>query len=460
MEKKTQQSVSASVREAYNRALKSGNRELDFAISLALVPVKMDPGFVKARERLRELELRKTVQLGGFARGFRQLVGFILSLCLGGKAASDPVAVMSACETQLAKCLDNPPILKLLARAAVEENAAFIAVDALKILNELHPGNESNLKLLVRAMQRNSQARDAAKLFQDIARKHPTNVALQSELRAAMALASLEQGQWDKEASSQDRAVNKEQNVAEQIAEGTIHDAGQAHTMIDKYLKDLEEKESIDTRRKLADAYFVAQMFDESIAELEKVAAELGALDPLVDKNIEKAVAARFDKVIEQLRANPAAYDRPEEQIAALEKQCADYRRERAEARVLAYPNDSQLQFELADLCLASGAFDLAIGHYQQARKSPRLATAAAVALGRCFAAKGQLDMAVEQFELALKDMVEMDRAHLQALYDYARILEDAGRTDDAIARYKEIYQAKSDFRDVGARIDKFYKKG
>ena len=459
MEKKTLQTVSAIVREAYAKANKAGSRNLEVSIELMKGVVKMEPALVKARERLRELELKKCANQGAFTRFLAQLGSLPATMLIRSAINSDPKVAMGKCEDRLAKCLDNPAVLRLLAEAADEAGAPFIAVEALTLLNDFHPGNEKNMYLLIRALQRNNQARDALKLFQEIARRHPNNIGVQSQLRAAMALASMEQGRWEEEGTTQERAVAAKDTIAEQIGEGTIHDADQAQTMIDKYLKDLEEKDSIDVRRRLAEAYFVAGKYDESIAELEKVAATLGALDPLLDKNIEKAVLAKYDALLEELRKNPQAYEQPEQQAAELMAQRAAYRLERAEVRVKAYPNDTQLRYDLALLKFEADDVDGAIEQFQQARKSPKLRLEAIGYLGRCFAAKKQYDMAIEQLETALKEMVRMDKEKMETLYFLARTLEDSGNPERAMEYYKELYQAQSNFRDVAERIEHFYQQ-
>ena len=247
--------------------------------------------------------------------------------------------------------------------------------------------------------------------------------------------------------------------VAQQLIDGTIHDADQAKLLVEKFQEDLKENDSIDIRRKLADAYMIMEDYDAAIAELEKVVKTLGTMDPLLDKSIEEAVVARYNKQIRQIRENPDAGEAAKQQIADLEAQRDAYRMQRALERAQNYPNDAQLNFELAELLFANGKVNDAIAYFQVARRSPQRRLACMVYLGRCFAANKQYDMAVEQLEGALSEMDRMDKTKLETLYYLATTLEESGNEEAAIEKYKEIYQNQANFLDVADRIQQYYNR-
>ncbi len=457
MEKKTVQSVSPAIREAMNKA----NRARDPAMQMLLLKdiVKQEPGFMTARTKLRELEKRQAMASGFFPKMMAQILSSFALPKIKSQTAKDPVKAMGLCEDQLLKSLDNPPILAALADAAENAGAMFIAVEARTLIRDFHPTNESNLTELARCMQGNNQAREALKIIQEIASRHPGSMEWQSEVRAAAALASIEKGKWEEEGTSQEKAVDVKGNVAQQIIDGTIHDAGQAKVLAEHLLEELKEKDSIDTRRKLVEAYMVMEDYDSAIAELEKVVAALGTMDPFIDKNIEEAVVARFNKAIKELSSNPAAYSEPEKQIADFTAQRDAYILERAEDRVKKFPNDAQLAYELAEVLFKRDRIDDAIGCFQNARRNPQRRVSCMVYLGRCFSHNGRYDMAIEQFETALKEMERGDKSRLETIYYLANTLELAGEEDKAIERFKEIYQAQANFMDVAKRIENYYER-
>lgn len=457
MEKKTIQNIHPTVRDAYGRAVKS-RADVDTMITLFKDIVKREPGFIQAREKLRDYERRKVMQSNIIGRSFAQLAASFKLPKIKSLTRKDPVEAMALCEDALAGTLDNPAVLQALADAAEAAGAMFIAVEALSIIRAYHPKNERNLRLLVDAMQKNNQAQEAVKVFQEIAARHPNDVEVQSELRATMAMASIERGQWDEEEKeSRKKSIDPSEAVAIQMIEGTIHDADQARFVAEKYLKDLQENDSIDIRRKLADAYMIMEEYDLAIEQYKLISETLGTLDPAIDKAIENAELAKFDATIRILRENPAGIDDLDAKIAEIEQAKLAYRIDRAAVRVKSYPNDAILNYELATMLFDAGRIGDSIAYFQIARRSPQRRQAATLYLGRCFAANRQYDMAVEQFETALKEMDRMDKSKMETLYFLAETLEAAGQVDQAIEKYKEIYQNQASYRDVAERIQRYY---
>ena len=79
------------------------------------------------------------------------------------------------------------------------------------------------------------------------------------------------------------------------------------------------------------------------------------------------------------------------------------------------------------------------------------------VYLGRCLSAKGQFDMALDQFDAALAEMPVMDKSKMQALYYKGEALSGMGRVDEAFECYKQIYSTDVGFLDVGRKVEEYY---
>ncbi len=460
MERKNLNQVSIHVRDSYNRVAKSSaSVDVDSAIGLLKDLVKQNPELGPARDRLRELERRKAAMQGAFSRTWAQFCSLFKLPIIRGRMLKNPVGAMGMCEDSLAKALDNPPVLTALADAAEAAEAPFIASEALSIIHEFHPKNEANSRRLAYALQASNQAREGLKILQEVAAKYPGDLGMQAELRSAMALASMERGKWEEEGSSQQKASDTKAAVAQQLIEGTIHDAAQAQVLIDKFTKDLADNDSVDIRRKLADAYLVAEDYESAIREMKLVAKKLGALDPTLDKAIEKAYIAQLNQAIGELQAHPEAYENAEEQIVQLTEERESYRMRHAKQRVKTYPNDALLRFDLGEILFERNDFEGALTEFQQAMRSPQKRTECLLKLGQCFARKGQFDIAVEQFESAMKDMMRGSDQRLETLYFLGNTYEEAGNMEKAMDCYKEIYQGKANYRDVAQRIDAYYSK-
>ena len=101
---------------------------------------------------------------------------------------------------------------------------------------------------------------------------------------------------------------------------------------------------------------------------------------------------------------------------------------------------------------------DDALQQFQIAQKNPHRRLTALVYLGRCFHKKGQNDIAVEQFEQAIKGLLAMNKEKMDALYHLAITYEAMDDKEKAAATFKQIYQANVTFRDVAERMENLYK--
>ncbi len=455
MERKSLKQAPIYMRDAYNHAIKQAPSDLDGAIQTLVKVVREYPEVAATREKLREFELAKTRGMNPLVRAFWIMLSPIPFLIIKIKAFRDPYGALSLCEGPLSHCVDNPLILLAMADAGEDCDAMFISAEALEIFHEFHPGNEGVARRMAEAFQRDGRAREALKVLQEISKRHPADLSMQAELRSAIALASIERGKWEEEGTTQTKAADAKAAVTQQLMDGSIHDVDQAKMLIEKFTEDLKDNDSVDIRRKLADAYMVAEDFEAAQRELKIVAKKLGALDPALDKSIEKAYIAQINHAIRELKNNPTAYDQPDVQIAQLEKQREDYRLERAIVRVDTYPNDTQLQYDLGEIYLGINEFEKAIPHYTEALHSPQKKTACHVRLGSCLVGAGRPDEAVAEFELALQELHTMkDKLRQDAIYGLGLAYEAKGEKEKALECFREVYQVRPKYRDVARRVE------
>lgn len=450
MERKTFSKVQIYVRNSYDQAKKlamSGNYAE--AVDVLLPVIKMNPEVPQLFERIREYEIA-----GIKSRGFMtKLWGFISSLFVAPAAFIlsfiDPAKAMGLCEGPLAKCIDNPLMLWTLAFVSNAADAPWGTVSALNTIKKLHPKNTAVLRPLAVAMQSNNQAGEALRIHQAIINANPNNLALKDELRSAMALASLERGNWENGGSTQDKAADAKDAVLQQLLQGTIHDAAQAQVLIDKFTADLKEKDSVDMRRKLADAYMIAEKYEDAFREYQKVGEALGVVDPVLDKDVENAYLADCTQKIRQLQNQQA----PAEQIAELEQKKIDYHREHVFFRAEKFPNDAQLQFDLAEYYFENNDIDNAEQTFSKVAEFAQKRRAALVYLGRCSLLKNEPQKAFTNLDTAAKEMYRMDKHKREALYFLAQACEQLGKNTEALDYYQKIYNSMNNYRDVSERI-------
>lgn len=466
IQKKAFKDVSAELKTNYQKAMDAVQKNNHgYGIMLLKGIVQKEPGFVEAREQLRKIERIHTSKLSFFAKLSSGLK--ISGIVTSGKtllATKKPLEAMRKAEEALAINLSSIQALNLLAQAGVDLEANFITIEALEIAREYHPKNLAVLNWLAEAYAGANEGVKALKIRQEIANMKPNDLDAQQKLRAAAALASMEQGKWLQGEDYRKKLKDESEAVKLEQEDRIARAADDVADLIVEYEKQYNEgKQTLDIKRKLADLYQKAERHDKAIEFYELVVKDMGSLDPHIDMAIEKSKVAQMQQTIKQWEeyaaANPDKKAEADANIKTISGQILSYRLERATDRVNKYPNDLQLRFELANLHWEAGAVDEALQQFQLSQKNPQRRLASIVAIGRCFSAKQQYDLAIEQFNKAISEMIAMDKQKMDALYNLGLCYENSGKTEEALKCYKEIYQANIKYKDVGDRIQKFYNK-
>ena len=455
MERKTFTKAHIYVRDTYKRAGKlAAEGNYAEAIRIMVPVIRENPEVPALFERLREYEVIKARKQNVLIKILWIFLSLFIYPVIKIISYIDPVKAMAMCEPLLAVCVDNPVIISVLADAADNAEAPWVAATALDVNRTFRPNNESNLRRLAVAMQQCGQANESLQIFQELVRRHPGNLAVQNEMREAMAMASIERGNWEAEGSTQQKAADAADAVLQQLLEGTIHDAEQANLLINKFKADLQTNDSLDIRRKLADAYMVAEKYDDALREFRTVAEKLGVPDPVLDKQIERAYIAGLKQAIEELRAHPESYENAEEQAKSLEAEILDYRRRHSIKRAQTFPNDVQVQFDLGEFYFEVGEFPESRTIFEKLLSYPQKRRASLVYLGRIALQNGEFAKAIECLDEALKEMYRMDRYKREALYYLGNACEGAGDTERAVKCYQEVEASVPGYRDVKARLE------
>ena len=143
---------------------------------------------------------------------------------------------------------------------------------------------------------------------------------------------------------------------------------------------------------------------------------------------------------------------------AEMAKRILDFELEEYTERVVNYPTDLNLKFELGRRLFLAGRYDEAIGNFQQAQHEPRRQLQAMHYLGQSFAKKGWLPEAAETLERALH--TEMTENTMMAIrYTLGDVLEQMGKLQEAQEQFSKVAQVDFNFRDVRNRVDNIRKK-
>ncbi len=461
IEKKEIKDLTSTVRSLYQKAsglLETGN--LDYGIELMKGIIQRNPGFMEGRKKLREAEAQRSSNLGGIAKFFSGLKSSKYMIAAKKEHMSKkPLEAMSALEEALAINLYQPAALNLLAEVAYSEGALDIAIESLEVIVSTDPKNEANLNKLCGYYKEAGDGNNVLAICQKLADLHPESLELQAKVREAAALATMSDSAWRNQGNATFRDRMKEEKGNDRAQGDKII---RAEADIRAEIARLEEAmaaggpeaESVDAHRKLAEYQMQVNEYEKAIDTYEWIANKLGTLDPAIDKAIEKANVAIGNQNVEHLRANGGSEEDIQAQIQAI----YDYRLDRYEERVRLYPNDLMLRYELAELYWEGQRVDDALEQFQLAQRQPQKRLFAIVYLGRCFHAKGQYDMAVEQFRKALQDMLTNDTLKMDTLYYLGLTYDAMGSANDALDCFKQIYSVDITYRDVRERVTANYK--
>ncbi len=455
--KKNLSEVSPAIRSAFQKAQDVlSKNSLEYGIELLKEIAKKDPGFLDARILLRKAEKTKYARMNVFHKVIAQIASLPPVLKGSAVVAKKPLDALGLAEDALAINIASPLAYGLLAKAALALEANFIAVEAYEALVDRDPKNEANLKKLAELYEADGQGAKVLHIRQIIAAKYPDNLEAQAALRAAAALATMEQGKWNEDGSSVAKSAKAGKKGAEkQVRDDRIIRAEEdIREMIGIYEKRVAEgDESIDMRRKLAELYQRDNRFQDATDTYNWLVEKMGNLDPTIDKAIETCRIELSNLRIKELKEQNAPQEEIDKEVEAINK----YRLERGEDRVRLYPNDTLMRYDLAELYWEFKMLDKALEQFQIAQRNPQKRLSAIVYLGRCFAEKKQYDMAVEQYDKAIAEMPVMDKEKMNAIYHLGVTCEEMGNDKQAMECFKQIYSANVNYLDVAKRMDAYY---
>lgn len=415
------------------------------------------PGAVEIRKVLREAQRNASA---GKKKSF--LSGISLFKAQKMMRKKDPAEAIIAAERELNSNPANVDALASIADAAIELNLPHTAVHARECIRDINSGDVENLKKLAAAYL---EAKDIAAAIQTADKAlglAPGDGEAQELVKKASVMQSLDQGKWEEEGDFRSKLKDADEAVRlEQLNRSRTDEKGLADLIAESVAAIEEQPENVNLYKKLAGYYEQGGEFDKAVATIQDaLKTELGGNDSSLEKLIQRYRTAGLKQKIasaeESLQSNPEDSETAAT-LQILRAELAEFELESALETVEKYPNDYTARFHLGVLLLDADRIDESIQHLQIAQRNPKVRLQAIISLGRAYAAKNFFDLAAEQFRTAKKEILVMNQQKKEAIYELGCALEAQGKTDEAIAEFKEVYAADISFRDVAAKIDAFY---
>lgn len=434
-------------------------RNYPYAIDLYQQALALNPDDVETRKELRATAARHVKESGigkssALLKGFVPLVKVVL-LGLLGKHEK----LMIECERFLAWAPTNRFVLTKLGDAASNLGCHRTAVYIFGELVAANSKDLNSLKKLGRAHEANKDIAAALAAYDNVLKLSRHDQEGSQKVRDLSAQMTSSKyagggGSWDKQ-------LDKEKTIQRDRAGGELRTPEDVQAAI-ALAQEAAEKhpDNASGWSRLGEFYrrLYSMTGEEAAYESSKQsfakAREILSSDYRFTMYTEDLDLLRYRRRLNDLAARVKAGDQAARaEHGKLRKEYDAYELDSFERRAKHYPTDVNIAFQLANVYYARKMLDQAISKYQQARDNPANRTVSLDRLGLCFATKGQHDLAVKQFEDALREMEVMNEEKKGILYNLGNTLAKMGKSQEAVRIFTQIYEADINFKDVTERL-------
>ena len=460
MPEKSVTAVARPLREQYEKGLAALQRQnLDYAVAIFAQVLQQEPGFYACREALRATQVKKAGGKGGF---LKKMFGTASSspLLAKGQIAlrSNPVEAINIAEQLLNSDPNNIAAHKLLADAALAADLPRTAALSLEIAFRNTPDREVALKL-GKALASAGISDKAERILSELASTFPNDPEIAKVLKNVSAKRTLSEGGYGAlesgTGSYRDILKNKEEAVSlEQEKRAVKTEDMTARLLAECEARIALEPGNLRLLRSAAELCTQQNQFDKALEYYQRITASEGDADPSLERAIAETTVRKFEHALSQL--DPNAPDLAE-QSARIQAERAAYELEECRQRVERYPNDLQIRFDLGELYFKAGKISEAISEFQKAQNNPHRRIQAMGYLGQCFARRSMNDLAARTLQNAIKEKLTFDDEKKDLIYALGCVLEKSGKTEQAIEQFELIYGTDIGYKDVAAKVDKFY---
>ncbi|MGK0188888.1 MAG: tetratricopeptide (TPR) repeat protein [Verrucomicrobiales bacterium] len=449
--------LSANHKAFYKKAVAAvGGRNADYAIQMLLPIIVTHPGFLEGRKLLRRAEAIKNGPPKKVT--MKMLVGF------KSKIQKDPIAAIRELEE---KTFLSEPFhvegAEMLYESALALKDMDLAAFALRTVIDGHKGHPKMMHKLGEHFTDIGRADQAVGVYQELVKLVPNDGAAGRGLTNAQAQATMNEKNWGTSGSAKELLKDQDETAALELDSRTGMTREQMEQMLSRWSAKYEENPNdLQVVRKVADICMKLEDF-ETAAQYFDWAATLNPADTALKQKAEtarhKAVERRIIDLEKQIESagNAPDIEEKKQQLDALRSSGAEDRIASAKKAVDTNPTDAGLRFALGSEFFRAGKFSEAIPELQKAKNNPGFRVRALSMLGKCYAEKKMYDLARNQFQDALKEMVGMDDAKKSLIYDLGVLCERMGDKEAALGFLKQIYEADYGYRDVAERVESAY---
>jgi tetratricopeptide (TPR) repeat protein len=462
MAEKSVNEISRDVRAIFQKGNDALIREnYDYAVDLLMQVLEKEPAFYDGRKALRQAQANKSGGGGGF---FKKAWSSASSSPLVAKGQlalrRNPAEALAIGEQILNSDAASSAGHRLIAEAAIALDMPKTAVMSLDILFQNSPKDKNVAMQYANVLAETGEAQRAERILMEIARAMPNDAELHQALKDLSARKTLSEGGYDSLADGQgsyrDILRNPDEAKSLEQANRVQKTEDQAQNLIAEYEARLKnEPNNVRLLRNIAELYTQKKKFNLALEFYEKIkATEAGASDATIDSAIALTKTRQFEHEVEQLDATAPDYTDRVAQINA-EKQA--YRIAECQKRVERNPMDFAVRYEMGVLYFNAGKISEAIAEFQKSKNNLNKKIASMNYLGQCFAKRKMYPLAATTFQDAIKEKQVFDEEKKELVYNLGIVFEAMEKQKESIEQFEQIYAIDSSYKDVAARVDKFY---
>ena len=464
MAEKSLQTLPRDVRALFTRGHDAFQREnYDYAIDLFNQVLVREPGLHECRKLLRVAQLKKAGGGGGF---FKKVFSSASSSPMVAKGQialrTNPAEALAIAENILNGDPTNSGAHRLIVDAARALEMPHTAVMSLEMLLRNSPRDKEVAIQLANGFAEIGEPKRGESILADLYRANPTDNELAQALKNVSARKTLDEGGYDQLAdgsgSYRDILKNKEEAVSLEQQNRVEKSEDVADRLIREYEARLQsEPKNLKLLKSLAELYAQKKDFERALGYYDRLKQSDLGNDASLDKAIADTMARKLEFQIQALDPNAPDYA---EKTAAIQAEKQVYQIAECQKRVERFPTDLQIRFEMGQLYFNAGKVSEAIAEFQKSQNNPHRRIASMSYLAQCFSKKKMLDLAARTFQNAIKEKPVLDDEKKELVYNLGSVFETMGKKEDAIEQYKLIYEVDSGYKDVAAKVEKYYESG
>ena len=453
MPEKDHNVVGMEARQLWERGYEQlEKKQWDYAMELLCMAVEKDPGFFECRMALRAAQVKKyenassMAKIAGTAANAHNMAQAKVAL-----VRKNYFGALSHAEKVL--CAD--PESSVAHRVIVDASSALdlpqTMISSLQMLKKVNPENKDLTKELATALEMLGDWDQAEQVMGQLAAVNPDDPVLQQAYKDTAAKATIFRGQYEKMITEPGA---EEEGLGDNVETETLS----ADEALDEKIYHMEERlqgesDNYKLGVDIAKLYVQRRDFERAFEYYDWVLENNQVSDSAIDRAVADAYQAQYDYDIETFpEGSPEREGLVRERDVFLLENC----QERAER----YPTMLEFRFELGERLLRMDQVNEAIQAFQKAQNSPKHKLDSLNYLGQCFMKRGMHDMALSQFEKALREKTVMDQQRKELVYNLACVYEELGRREEAAKYFKEIYEVDISFRDVADKVESGYSSG